>query len=239
MRAALITIILVGCSDTKQSNIDATMATDANVLDASLDASIDAPTLALDCPTYCAEMRANCTGTNAQYPDVTDVPDACATTCATFTVGTSTTADLSGNTLGCRIHYAGTTSVTADKKCVYAGPVGDFITASDPNSCSRGDVCASFCALEIKACGTLIAPLPGDPKDSTSRNPVYQYGSIDDCLSSCSRFDKTQAYRPGATGDTLACRISEAINASLSIDPGATTHCMPTGSQPTAPCANP
>jgi hypothetical protein len=178
-------IALVGCGDGKPT----------------IDAAPDVAAVALDCPTYCTEVQANCTGANAQYPDMAH----CTATCASFTVGTSKVTDMSGNTLGCRIYYGGASSMTAAAThCVHAGPGGDLITAAPPAFCSGGDVCASFCTLEIKACGSLDAPLPGNPRDSTN-NPIYQYQNIDDCMTSCAAFDKTHVYSTMAAGDSLGC----------------------------------
>ena len=64
MRAFLITMCLVGCNG---SVIGAT----------PIDAAPDAT--ALDCPTYCAEIEANCTDTNAQYANTATCNSACKT----------------------------------------------------------------------------------------------------------------------------------------------------------------
>ena len=52
------------------------------------------------CATYCADIMANCTGTNQQYINLAS----CTRSCPGFPVGTS--ADTSGNTLGCRAYHA-------------------------------------------------------------------------------------------------------------------------------------
>jgi hypothetical protein len=131
---------LVGCGDDNQT-VDGTVK--------------DAAPAALDCSTCCTEIQANCTGANAQYPDMAH----CTATCVSFAVGTSTVTDTAGNTLGCRIYHGGAPSHTAAAiHCVHAGPGGDLITAATPAFCSGGDVCASFCVLKIKACGSLDPP---------------------------------------------------------------------------------
>lgn len=149
MRAFLIAVALVGCSNDNHSTIDAMKPIDAAIpIDAAPDAS--PPT----CSSYCSEIQANCTGDNAQYANSA----ACTAACASFSVGTST--DMSGNTLGCRIYHAGTPSVTAPATdCPHAGPAGDLIapTPPSPEFCSGGDICASFCALEVQACGSQIS----------------------------------------------------------------------------------
>jgi len=193
--------------------------------DSPLDAPPDAPP-SLDCPTYCAEINANCKGTNAQYAD----DEACLHACGTFAVGTSTVTDMSGNTLGCRIYHAGAPSKTSpEAECPRAGPAGDLITASPggPAYCSGGDFCTTFCTLEIAACGTQEAPLPTDPRDSNN-NHVFQYTNMDSCMSNCPDFDRTHIYSPTALGDSLACRLAQSITALVSITPGATMHCSST-----------
>jgi hypothetical protein len=220
MRTLLIAVALVGCGGDKKPAVDA---------------APDVATVALDCSTYCTEIQANCAGSNAQYPDMAH----CTATCASFTVGTSKVTDTSGNTLGCRIYHAGAPSMTAPAThCVHAGPAGDLLMATPPAFCSGGDVCTSFCTLEIKACGSLDAPLPGDPKDSTN-NSIYQYQNMDDCMTSCAAFDKTHAYSTTASGNSLACRLYHATNAAIAVTPNGVMHCPHTAPAPTAPCAGP
>jgi hypothetical protein len=157
-------------------------------------------------------------------------------TCASFTVGTSTVNDMSGNTLGCRIYHAGAPSVmAAATHCPHAGPGGDLLTASPPTFCSGGNVCASFCALEIKACGSLDAPLPGDPRDATN-NHLFQYQNMDDCMRLCAGFDKTHEYSTAAMGNSLACRLLQATSAAIAVTPNAMTYCRYTGEIPRGPC---
>lgn len=214
MRTLLVLVALAGCGGDPKP-------------------AIDAAPITLDCPSYCTEIQAHCTGANAQYPD----PAHCLATCASFTVGTSKLTDTSGNTLGCRINYAGAPSMTAPAThCAHAGPGGDLITAPAPAFCSGGDVCTSFCTLEIKACGSLDAPLPGNPKDSTG-NALLQYRNMADCMTSCAGFDKTHAYSTAAAGDSLACRLSHATSAAISVTPDGAMNCSATAANPTGPCA--
>jgi len=217
MRTFVMMIVLVGCGD------------DTNP---AVDAAVDA-LVTLDCQTYCAEIQANCTGANAQYPDMAH----CTATCASFTVGTSKVTDTSDNTLGCRIYHAGAPSkMDAATHCVHAGPGGDLITAKPPAFCNGGDVCASFCALEIKACGSLDAPLPGNPRDING-NPLFQYRNVADCMTSCAAFDKAHAYGTTAAGNSLACRLYHATNAAIAVTPNGVMHCSHTADAPTGPCA--
>jgi hypothetical protein len=219
MRTFVIMIALTGCGDNLKPAIDAAV-------------QIDAVAIALDCPSYCTEIQANCTGANAQYPDMAH----CTATCASFTVGTSKITDTSGNTLGCRIYHGGAPSMTmATTHCVHAGPAGDQISAT-PAFCSGGDICASFCTLEIKACGSLNAPLPGNPRDANN-NVLFQYQDMADCMISCAAFDKAHAYSTAAMGNSLACRLYHATNAAIAVTPNGVTHCSHTAALPTGPCA--
>jgi hypothetical protein len=218
MRSFLMLITLAGCGGHDHQPIDA---------------APDSPP-ALDCTTYCGEIQANCTGANAQYPDM-----ACLTTCASFAVGTSKVTDTSGNTLGCRIHYAvdASNATAAAADCAYAGPAGDLITASSSTSCSRGDVCTSFCTLEIKACGSLDAPLNGNPTDADG-NPLFQYRNMVDCMQSCASFGKAHAYTTAAAGDSMACRLLHATIAASSAS-SAAMDCSSTAAAPREHCAGP
>lgn len=188
--------------------------------------------VALDCPTYCTQIQANCTGANAQYPDMAH----CIAACGTFTVGTSAVTDPAGNTLGCRIYHAGAPSMTMPAThCPHAGPGGDQLTASTPAICSGGDVCASFCALQVKACGSVEAPLPGNPTDSTG-NPLFQYQNVANCMTACAGFDKTHPYSTMSAGNSLACRLLHATSAAISVT-NAQAECRYTGVTARAPCA--
>jgi hypothetical protein len=229
---------LVGCDDTGSATVDGG-ASDGAPQDGAVvsqDASPDAAIPSLDCATYCSEIQAHCTGENAQYPDM----QTCLASCASFDVGVSSVTDTSGNTLGCRIYHGGDPAkMDPETECLQAGPAGAGAQIPDggpPSGCSGGDVCLSFCALEIKACGSQDAPLPGDPKDSIF-NPLYQYRNSTSCLDHCDQeVDKTHAYSTNAVGDSLACRLKEATLAAVSIE-SAKMHCLNTAAPPIGPCA--
>jgi hypothetical protein len=221
VRAFWILAILVGCGDDHHA-----------VIDAGKDAAPDAE-VRLDCPTYCAEIQANCTGANAQYADMTT----CMAACTSFQAGASKVTDTSGNTLGCRIYHAGAPAKSMPAvHCPHAGPGGDQIPAATPAVCSGGDICESFCALEIKACGSLDAPLPGSPTDATG-NPLFQYQNMDNCKTLCAGFDKTHPYSLASAGDSLACRLLHATSAAIAVTPNAKTECRLTGLAARAPCS--
>lgn len=200
---------------------------------AVIDAPPDGAPLAVDCPTYCAEIQASCTGANAQYVD----GEHCMAACLAFTVGTSTADDMAGNTLGCRIYHAGLPAMAEPgAHCAHAGPAGKALTAMSQEGCSGGDVCESFCAIQIKACGSLEAPLPGSPRDATN-NPLYRYRSMTSCVTACAAFDKTHPYSTTAAGDSLACRLVHATNAAIAVMPNAVEECQYTGMPARGPCA--
>lgn len=185
------------------------------------DASTDAAVAKLDCPTYCTQIQANCTGANAQYPTEADNAH-CLASCASFPLGTA--ADKSGNTLGCRLYHSGAPAkMDAATHCPHAGPGGDKIGGM--GTC--GDVCTSFCTLEIKACG-----VTGDAGGHG------QYASMADCMTACAAFpNPTALYAPMAHGDSLACRLYHATNAAVTGQ--AATHCPhtgPTGGSSQATC---
>jgi hypothetical protein len=194
------------------------------------DAAIDAP--ALDCSSYCAEVQSNCSGANLQYSSTAE----CMAACASFPVGTSTVTDMTGNTLGCRIYHAGAPAMmAAATHCPHAGPGGDMISPAAGTYCSGGDVCQSFCALEIKACGSIEAPLPNNPRDAAG-NPLFQYRNPERCVTVCDGFDKSHAYSTTAVGDSLACRLYRAVKAASSPE-NAVMYCFSTGSNPNDDCA--
>ena len=222
----------------QSSTVDATVPGDVPP-----DSPPDAPP-ALDCSTYCAEMSSNCTGANAQYAD----DQACLHSCEIFAVGTSTVTDMSGNTLGCRIYHAGAASkLSPETECPRAGPGGDLMIARDPASnpmyCSGGDFCTTFCTIEIAACGSLDVPLPGDSREPGTGASLAEFRNMTACINVCATYDNTHAYSPSATGNSLACRLSQAVTALISVTPGATTHCSSTSdnSNPLSPnfCAGP
>lgn len=218
---SIILIALIGCGGNNQMPSDA-MHPDARVIDNS-------------CGTYCAAIQADCTGPNAQYTGTDSVAtqQSCLNTCLSFAKGASTINDTSGNTLGCRVHYAVDASNAPFAECVAAGPAGDQISAS-PALCSGGDTCISFCTLEIQFCGSLDAPLPGDPEDSIG-NPLFQYQNMADCMTQCASFDKTHPYSTTATGNSLACRLLHSTLAATDAS-SAAVHCASTAMTPRENC---
>lgn len=217
LQILVVMIPLVGCGGGKEPTADAAAFSwfdPRKPIDATL-----------DCSNYCTKIQNNCMGGNLQYSST----DECKAACMLFPVGTDT--DMMGNTLGCRIYHAGGPAMmAAETYCPRAGPGGDAISPTGGGGCSGGDVCASFCALEIKACGSIEVPLPGNPTDSTG-NPLFQYRNQDRCMSVCAGFDKTHTYSTSAKGNSLACRLYRAVKAATG--PGnAAMYCATTGSNP-------
>jgi len=223
--AILLALALAGCGSDGHANIDAAPP---------VDAAVDAVAATLDCTSYCGAIQSNCTGANSQYKDTAH----CLAACTSFATATSTVNDTSGNTLGCRIHYAFEASnpAVAEAECAYAGPAGDLLTAAVPAFCSGGNICASPCALEVQACGSVQAPLPGNPIDAL-QNPLWQYLNVSQCIDNCATFDKTHAYSPLAVGDSLACRLAQTIDAAVNVSPNAVMDCVDTGVPPNGLCA--
>jgi hypothetical protein len=221
MRILVITLVLVdfGCSEVKAPPLQ-----------------IDAPTaVTLDCTTYCNELERNCTGLNAQYPDI----EHCIATCASVAPGALS--DTFGNTLGCRIYHAGAPAkATPTIHCIHGGPAG---AQTDAAAGQCGDACTSFCSLNLAICTGGLA----------------QYADMATCLVACSTgnptatppippFNKTSKYivdttkTPTAipTGNSLACRLYHTTNAALDAA-HAMAHCGHTAQVPAAgtPCSAP
>jgi len=198
-------------------------------------AAVDAA-VTLSCDSYCTAIQANCTGDNAQYvgTDALLARTSCLNTCALFEIGTLS--DTQSNTLGCRLHYAIQASdpAVAAIDCPRAGPAGDVVSSA-PGFCSGGDACASFCALEIQACGSVQMPLPGEPRDARG-NPLDQYVNMTNCVSSCSQLDKAHAYGPSAMGNSFACRLYQATQAVIDVMPHGVMSCADTGLPPSGRC---
>ncbi len=170
---------LVACGgDDEATPIDAPMVT----VDAS---GPDAAGLAQTCANYCTLITANCNGNLAMYADAAT----CMATCTHAPAGTA--ADMSGNTLGCRIYHADAAAGNAALHCRHAGPGGDGVCGAD---------CEGFCTLTLGACAGQAAP---------------PYASMSACMTSCAGFATTPAYSASTTGgNSLACRLYHATAAS-------------------------
>jgi hypothetical protein len=100
-----------------------------------------------NCSTYCTAIMSACTSSSAQYTNLAE----CNAACAAFPVGTS--ADVSGNTLGCRQHLVPTTAGATAASCAAAGPSGGNVCGTDP--------CVPYCALMASDCPTAFSTASG------------------------------------------------------------------------------
>lgn len=148
---------------------------------------------ALSCAAYCDAVALACKDQNLQYASTA----ACLGLCATWPVGTS--ADLTGDTLGCRINQtkvAANTGELAD--CAAAGPGGN-------GTC--GTNCESFCASLAIVC------------------PTDYDGSASSCLGDCLRLATCGDYHVDTAHDpddqSVQCRLFHLTSATQS----ASTHC--------------
>src|SRR4051812_10580866 len=74
----------------------------------------DAPIVPASCSGYCDEVMRNCVAINVQYTSAA----ICMGMCASMPLGTSV--DQTGDTLGCRFHFAELTSTDAKVQCAHA-----------------------------------------------------------------------------------------------------------------------
>lgn len=158
----------------------------------------------LTCSTYCAAVETNCLAeTVKQYKS----PESCMSSCAAFRLGTLN--DRSGNTLGCRSHYAALAATDSATHCSSAGPSGG-------GRC--GTNCDAYCALMATVCPSVF-------EDETL------------CRTDCQQMvgvGQTN-YRAGGSGDNLQCRI---YHVTFAAEGFPAVHCPHAAPVPLAPCAN-
>ena len=150
-----------------------------------------------DCGTYCKAVTDNCGGGNAQYASEKDCLAYCG---AGAKLPLGTLDDTSGNTVGCRQHFAELAGAgDAAVHCPKAGPSG-------ANVC--GTWCGVYCHLAQANC--------------TDANALY--GSDVQCLTACGGFDTSGS--PGDTdGDSAQCRIYHLGVAGDATAGGPAVHC--------------
>jgi len=140
------------------------------------------------CADYCAKALANCNGQFELYPSL----PFCLAVCAALPPGERT--DVSGDTVGCRLHFAESAGqIEKQFNCSAAGPGGNGVC---------GDNCDSWCTLEAKVCPSI-------------------YASTDDCLAACQTFPVIGNYNdnlPTQTGNSFECRLYH-VTAAAGIDP--------------------
>jgi hypothetical protein len=148
------------------------------------------------CSNYCTMILANCNGTNAQYPGMTE----CMASCALFPLGAD--ADTSQNSVGCRTYHAGAAASDANTHCIHAGPTGG-------DAC--GNVCEGYCNLTVGGC--------------TGANLFYPTWDMGFCMKACPLFNMSSPATPKAqAGPDVHCHAYHAGVASQSTANG-NTHC--------------
>lgn len=162
------------------------------------------PTAKLDCPSYCTEIMANCSGEHAQYSSM----GSCLGTCAAFTPGTL--ADTKGDTLGCRIYHGGAPA-KADPvmHCPHAGITGgDKDPLGTTGTC--GEPCDAFCTVALVAC----------------KGQTGAYPTMDACMTECKTFKAdTASYSSADTANNdMGCRMYH-LSVAATDAMSAMTHC--------------
>jgi hypothetical protein len=189
---------LVGCSSNSTTNdagSDSSAPSDGGGSDSSA---------APSCQAYCNTVMANCTSTTdpdsglpvgqQQYTDLNN----CLNSCKAMPVGT--TADTSGNTLGCRTYHANAAKADPTTHCVHAGPGGNGACGND---------CDGFCQIAMMYC--------------TAANNAAVYASLQDCQTQCAKFPDTVKFNIGVQdGNSVACLLYHVQEAS-SVPPD---HCL-------------
>ena len=141
---------------------------------------------AADCMTYCG-LVGTC-DTNPQYGDM----GPCMNVCMNMDLGS--VEDQTGNTVGCRTHYAILAAECGDMKelnCRRAGPSGD-------GAC--GSPCESFCRIASTTC--------------TGESQIFP--SEGDCVTACMQWPDMPLYDASVPeADTYACRLKHLTYATL------------------------
>jgi hypothetical protein len=128
------------------------------------------------CEDYCTTVTKNCADANAVYVS----KDVCLAACKELPVGT--TADTTGNTLGCRSYHAGAAASNATLHCPHAGPGGAGYCGTN---------CEGYCNLAQAVCST--------------------YQTQQDCLDICKTFKDMEPFSAqDVSGNTLQCRLYHA-----------------------------
>ena len=182
MKSILIIVagaaLIAACDDTTSNNTNPDLAVSV------------APT----CAAYCATIHTSCgfdtdpsPGPNVQYSSI----ESCLGACKAFPVGT--TADSSGNTLGCRATHAGLAKTDPATHCKHAGPGGAGMCGSD---------CEGFCEIAQMYC--------------TAANMAQVYSSLSDCMAVCAAtpddVNYTTAVQDGAHVACFLYHVQEAAS---------------------------
>jgi hypothetical protein len=136
--------------------------------------------------------------------------DKCLGFCPGLPVGTS--ADKSGDTLGCRIYHAGLAASDPTTHCPHAGPTGGDISPTGTAGVC-GEPCPAFCAVALQVCNGM--------------NGVPQtFPDMNTCMTACQGFaaDTAPYNDTDTTKNDLFCRVYHLTNAAASTS-AAVTHC--------------
>ena len=158
------------------------------------------PVVVPTCDQYCGTYMQVCSSVS-EYTDAAD----CVAYCETFGgIPAGTTADTTGNSIGCRWNKlkdaaAADFEGNHEEACIQAGPSGG-------NVC--GTWCENYCHLAIKNC---------------SGEPTY-FETFNECKSACANFPD-DGIVGDKTGDTVQCRIYHLGAAGDDLSGGAAMHC--------------
>src|ERR1700722_4530245 len=167
----------------------------------------------LNCEYYCQTITNNCSAADSQ--EYQGSLALCESMCTDFAFDNGTLDDVSGNTLGCRIHFAQLAASAPTTNCRFAGPPGGGQCEGAP-----ADPCPNFCQLDVPFCAGINRP---------------SYLSVQDCTNHCGADAGYPGYvfttDGGSTGvdlpdgtNTLNCRFYHLENAYPSTARGA-AHC--------------
>jgi hypothetical protein len=146
-------------------------------------------------------VQNNCLAENVKQYKSTE---SCLSSCAAFLLGSLN--DTSGNTLGCRAHYA-LLAATDTTQCAAAGPSGGARCGSN---------CDAYCALMERVCPTVFDDV------STCRVGCLKMAGVDETN-----------YKYGGSGDNLQCRI---YHATFGAEGFPEIHCPHASPVPQGPC---
>ncbi len=162
---------------------------------------IPGPTEEPTCEKLCQVTQAVCTDDLAQW----ESEEQCLAACAVLDLGEA--ADISENSVGCRIYHAitagGSAPGAATTHCQHAGPTGD----GHCGHLEDGDgTCQSYCTLLEGACAD---------------DPGYPFANRDACEAACetdladkgAADDSKYSVTDAESGDTLQCRTLHAARA--------------------------
>jgi hypothetical protein len=163
--------------------------------------AVDAGQGAVSCAEYCGVLQKNCTAPTEVFVSVAG----CLAACKTLPLGTR--ADTSGNTVGCRLHYATSAGTIGEKdaNCSAAGPGGNSVCGTN---------CDGFCSIVQATCSGIYA---------TERI----------CNLACERIPDKQSYNDTIlTGNSVQCRLYHASAATVD----QALHCPHTDFAKPGPC---